>query len=98
LWMWGPGLILSITGICAVLGVQFHMPVGTSLLSVFLAFFVSLLIIHCNGLTGLSKAYRPFTFGDMVIMMDRHHSDDRGGECFPDNSWWRDERPALGDI
>lgn len=26
MWMWGPGLFLSIVGMCAVLGAQYQMP------------------------------------------------------------------------
>src|SRR6266550_2755492 len=54
MWMWMPGLILSIICICVVLGVEFKMPVGMSLLSVFLAFFFSFLAIQCTGVTGKS--------------------------------------------
>ncbi|KAF2867123.1 oligopeptide transporter [Massariosphaeria phaeospora] len=62
MWMWLPGLLLSIISICIVLGVEFDMPVGMSLLSVFLAFFFSFVAIQCTGvtditpLTGVSKA------------------------------------------
>jgi hypothetical protein len=51
-WMWMLGLILSVVGMCAVLGSQYHMPLGMSLLSVFLAFFFSFLAIQCTGVTG----------------------------------------------
>ena len=50
--MWAPLLIIVIICACVVLGVQFDMPVGMSLLSVFLAFFFSLLAIQCAGVTG----------------------------------------------
>jgi OPT family oligopeptide transporter len=62
MWMWIPGLLLSIICICVVLGVQYDMPVGMSLLSVFLAFFFSFVAIQCTGvtdttpLTAVSKA------------------------------------------
>jgi hypothetical protein len=62
MWMWMPGLLLSIICICVVLGVEFDMPVGMSLLSVFLAFFFSFVAIQCTGvtdttpLTAVSKA------------------------------------------
>jgi hypothetical protein len=52
MWIWGTGLILSIIGMCIVMGVQFHMPVGMTLLAVFLAFFFSFLAIQCSGVTG----------------------------------------------
>ncbi|KAF2709777.1 oligopeptide transporter [Pleomassaria siparia CBS 279.74] len=54
LWMWLPGLILSIICICVVLGVEFDMPVGMSLLSVFLAFFFSFIAIQCTGVTDIT--------------------------------------------
>jgi hypothetical protein len=52
MWMWLPGLVVVIICICVVLGVQYAMPVGMSLLSVFLAFFFSFLAIQCTGVTG----------------------------------------------
>ncbi|KAF2146337.1 uncharacterized protein K452DRAFT_109136 [Aplosporella prunicola CBS 121167] len=51
MWMWLPGLVLSIICTCVVMGVEFDMPVGMSILSVFLAFFFSLLAIQCTGVT-----------------------------------------------
>ncbi|KAF2488975.1 oligopeptide transporter [Lophium mytilinum] len=54
MWMWLPGLVLSIICICVVLGVEFDMPVGMSLLSVFLAFFFSFLAIQCTGVTDVT--------------------------------------------
>ena len=43
-WWWAPLLILMVILICVVMGVQFDMPVGMSLLSVFLAFVFSFLL------------------------------------------------------
>ncbi|KAE9974174.1 hypothetical protein BLS_003255 [Venturia inaequalis] len=54
MWMWLPGLIGSIISICVVLGVQYDMPVGMSLLSVFLAFFFSFLAVQCSGVTDIT--------------------------------------------
>jgi OPT family oligopeptide transporter len=54
MWMWAPGLIAVIICICVVLGVQYEMPVGMSLLSVFLAFFFSFLAIQCTGVTDIT--------------------------------------------
>ena len=54
MWMWLPGLVLSIICICVVLGVEFDMPVGMSLLSVFLAFFFSFIAIQCTGVTDIT--------------------------------------------
>lgn len=53
-WMWGPLLILVIICSCVVMGVQYDMPVGMSLLSIFLAFFFSFLAIQCAGVTDIT--------------------------------------------
>ncbi|KAK8239824.1 oligopeptide transporter [Phyllosticta capitalensis] len=50
-WQWGPGLLATIICICAVMGSEFDMPVGMSLLSVVLAFLFSFLAIQCTGVT-----------------------------------------------
>lgn len=54
LWMWLPLLIVCIICCCVVLGVEFDMPVGMSLLSVFLAFFFSFLAVQCAGVTDIT--------------------------------------------
>lgn len=54
MWMWGPGLLLTIICICVVLGVQHDMPVGMSVLSVVLAFFFSFVAIQCTGVTDIT--------------------------------------------
>jgi hypothetical protein len=54
MWMWAPGLILTIIGMCLVMGIQYEMPVNMSLLSVFLAFFFSFLAIQCTGVTDIT--------------------------------------------
>jgi uncharacterized oligopeptide transporter (OPT) family protein len=54
MWMWAPGLIASIVCMCVVMHVQYEMPVGMSLLSVFLAFFFSFLAIQCTGVTDIT--------------------------------------------
>lgn len=54
MWMWMPGLLLSIICICVVLGVEFDMPVGMSLLSIFLSFFFSFVAIQCTGVTDIT--------------------------------------------
>jgi len=53
-WMWAPLLVLSIIACCLVLGLQFGMPVGESLLSVFLAFFFTFLAVQCAGVTDIT--------------------------------------------
>lgn len=52
MWMWVPGLMAVIVLMCVSLGLQYDMPLGMSLLSVFLAFFFSFLAIQCTGVTG----------------------------------------------
>ena len=54
MWMWLPFLIVSIICICVVLGVEFKMPVGMSILSVFLTFFFAFLAIQCTGVTDIT--------------------------------------------
>jgi OPT oligopeptide transporter protein len=54
MWMYLPGLVVVIILMCVVLGVQYQMPVGMSLLSVFLAFFFSFLAIQCTGVTDIT--------------------------------------------
>lgn len=53
-YYWAPLLILMVVLICVVMGVQFDMPVGMSLLSVFLAFIFSFLAIQCTGITDIT--------------------------------------------
>ncbi|KAK3070397.1 hypothetical protein LTR53_005664 [Teratosphaeriaceae sp. CCFEE 6253] len=53
-WMWLPLLIVVIICTCVVMGVQYDMPVGMSLLSVFLAFFFSILAVQCSGVTDIT--------------------------------------------
>ncbi|EMC98140.1 hypothetical protein BAUCODRAFT_32137 [Baudoinia panamericana UAMH 10762] len=53
-WMWAPLLVIVIICSCVVLGVQYGMPVGMSLLSVFLAFFFSFLAVQCSGVTDIT--------------------------------------------
>lgn len=58
LWMWFPGLILTIICVCVVMGVEFDMPVGMSLLSLSLAFFFSFLANQCSGATGGTTSHK----------------------------------------
>lgn len=53
-WLWAPGLLLSIIGMCLVMALQYGMPVNMSLLAVFLAFFFSFLAIQCTGVTDIT--------------------------------------------
>ncbi|KAI9701688.1 MAG: hypothetical protein M1820_006316 [Bogoriella megaspora] len=54
MWMWAPGLIAVIICTCVVMGVEFDMPVGMSILSIFLAFFFSFLAVQCAGVTDIT--------------------------------------------
>ncbi|SMQ56288.1 unnamed protein product [Zymoseptoria tritici ST99CH_3D1] len=53
-WMWAPLLVLVVIMTCVVMAVQFDMPVGMSILSIFLAFFFSLLAVQCAGVTDIT--------------------------------------------
>jgi len=53
-WMWFPLLVIMIIMFCVVLGVQFDLPVGMSILSLFLAFFFSFLAVQCAGVTDIT--------------------------------------------
>lgn len=54
LWMWVPGLIAIIVLACVVMGTLYGMPVGESLLALFLAFFFSFMAIQCTGATDIT--------------------------------------------
>jgi len=51
LWQWGPALIVTIIATCIVLGLQYHMNVGMSILAILLGFLLSFLVIQCTGVT-----------------------------------------------
>jgi hypothetical protein len=51
-WMWLPALIILLFLACLVMSVQYDMPIGESLLALFLAFFFSFLAIQSTGATG----------------------------------------------
>ncbi|KAI9814903.1 MAG: hypothetical protein M1832_005631 [Thelocarpon impressellum] len=53
-YMWAPGLVLVIVLTCVVLGLQYHMPVGMSLLAILLGFIFSFLAIQCTGVTDIT--------------------------------------------
>jgi hypothetical protein len=54
MWWWAPLLVLVIILICVVMGVQYDMPIGMSLLSVLLAFVFTFLAIQCTGVTDIT--------------------------------------------
>lgn len=51
LWQWGPGLIIIIIATCIILGLQYHLDVGMSILAVLLGFVFAFLAIQCTGVT-----------------------------------------------
>ncbi|MCJ1257873.1 hypothetical protein MMC24_005701 [Lignoscripta atroalba] len=53
-WMWFPGLVAVIILTCVVLGLQYQMPVGMAILSIFLGFVFSFLAIQCTGVTDIT--------------------------------------------
>lgn len=51
LWQWGPPLIIVIVATCIVLGLQYHLDPGMSILAVLLGFIFAFLAIQCTGVT-----------------------------------------------
>ncbi|KAI5845939.1 OPT oligopeptide transporter protein-domain-containing protein [Tricharina praecox] len=51
LWQWGPSLILVIIATCIVLGLQYQLNVGLSILAILLGFIFAFLAIQCTGAT-----------------------------------------------
>jgi len=64
-WWWAPLLVLMIILICVVMGVQFDMPVGVSLLAVLLAFIFSFLAVQCTGVVS-DQRVRPVVIPDTL--------------------------------
>lgn len=53
-WMWTGGLLLSVIFTCAVLGAQYHVPVGISILAIIAAFILSLIGSESAGRTDIN--------------------------------------------
>ncbi|CCG82772.1 Putative uncharacterized protein [Taphrina deformans PYCC 5710] len=53
-WMWSGGVLLSIFFSCLVLGLQFHINVGITILSVILAFCFSFIAAQSSGATDIN--------------------------------------------
>lgn len=51
MWQWGPALIVVIIATCIVLGLQYHLDPGMSILAVLLGFIFAFLAIQCTGVT-----------------------------------------------
>lgn len=51
MWQWGPALIITIVATCVVLGLQYHLEPGMSILAVLLGFIFAFLAIQCTGVT-----------------------------------------------
>ncbi|KAH0536448.1 hypothetical protein FGG08_006688 [Glutinoglossum americanum] len=66
-WMWSPGLIVVIFLTCVVLAVQYHMPVGLSLLSILLGFIFSFLAIQCTGVTDITPVTAASKASQLVL-------------------------------
>ncbi|KAI9755230.1 MAG: Cu-binding protein [Chaenotheca gracillima] len=53
-WMWLPGLIAIMILTCVVLGLQYNMPIGESVLAIVLGFIFSFLAVQCTGVTDIT--------------------------------------------
>ncbi|KAA8914602.1 OPT oligopeptide transporter protein-domain-containing protein [Sphaerosporella brunnea] len=56
LFQWGPPLIIVIIATCVVLGLQYHLNVGLSILAIVLGFIFAFLAIQCTGATDTTPA------------------------------------------
>ncbi|KAF8470055.1 OPT oligopeptide transporter protein-domain-containing protein [Kalaharituber pfeilii] len=54
MWMWGPPLAICIVVTCIILGLQYHLEIGMSILAIFLGFIFAFLAIQCNGATDIT--------------------------------------------
>lgn len=52
--MWAPPLLVTIVVTCVILGLQYHLDVGMSLLAILLGFIFAFLAIQCNGATDIT--------------------------------------------
>ena len=94
MWMWLPGLIAVIIAMCLCLGFQYEMPLGMSLLSVFLAFFFSFLAIQCTGVTGKRfQCYRNQYAASNSI--HRHHASNSRFKSLPNHPRRRNQVQRL---
>jgi hypothetical protein len=59
LW-WTVGLLLSTIMSCAILATQFHMNVGTAILSLILGFLFSFIGVQSTGATDINPVYALF--------------------------------------
>lgn len=91
-WMWLPALIILLFLACLVMNVQYDMPVGESLLALFLAFFFSFLAIQSTGATGKCLLNAQKTFAYQFL---RHHTLDCCVEGISGHPRHYDERPWL---
>lgn len=56
MYQWGPGLIVVIIATCIVLGLQYHLNIGMSILAIILGFVFAFLAIQCTGVTDTTPA------------------------------------------
>ncbi|KAM0425165.1 hypothetical protein ACHAPT_009482 [Fusarium lateritium] len=53
-WMWLPGTVVLVIVSCVVLGLQYQMPIGASILSLFFGFFFAFMSIQVYGSTEIA--------------------------------------------
>lgn len=54
MWMWAPPLMVTMVITCVVLGLQYHLSVGMSVLAIVLGLLFAFLAIQCNGATDIT--------------------------------------------
>ncbi|KAF8424292.1 OPT oligopeptide transporter protein-domain-containing protein [Tirmania nivea] len=54
MWMWAPPLAACIIVTCIILGLQYHLNVGMSVLAILLGFIFAFLAIQCTGATDIT--------------------------------------------
>lgn len=54
IWQWLPATILTVIFTCVILALQYHLPVGLSILSIILGFIFAFLAIQCTGVTDVT--------------------------------------------
>lgn len=54
MWQWLPATAITIVFTCIILALQYHLPVGLSILSIVLGFVFAFLAIQCTGVTDVT--------------------------------------------
>ncbi|KAF8244683.1 OPT superfamily oligopeptide transporter [Wilcoxina mikolae CBS 423.85] len=73
LWQWGLPLILVIIATCVVLGLQYHLDVGLSLLAILLGFIFSFIAIQCTGATNTTPITAVAKASQLVLGAATHN-------------------------